>query len=253
VHAPLADAATLRAVAVFVLLCARVLPLSVVIARAGLRGVPALPAALVFVLALCLYPSAAAAAPALPSSALALSALALREGLLGSLYAFAFATPFLALAWSGALAGRMAGVAGSEAPLARLSQWFGLAAFFALGGHRVVISALARSLRSRPLSQLDALAGVGALALGSARLLADAFATALSIALPIAAVVLLVELTAVLSMRAVGAPLWQHVLGPSRALVLLAALFVFASLAGDSLPDFFSHALYDAQRLFGAP
>jgi type III secretory pathway component EscT len=249
----LADGAALQAVAVFCLLCARVLPLSLIVARAGLRGVAALPLALTLVLALCLYPSAAAAAPVLPSGLLALSVLSLREALIGLVYAFALALPLVALTWSGALAGRLSGVAGIEAPLALLQQWLGLAAFFALGGHRVVIAVLARAVSVRPLGSFDALSGIGALALGSARLVADAFASALLIALPVGAALLLVELGAVLAMRAASAPLLQHVLVPGRALLLLCVLCLFALFAIEALPDFFSRALYGTQRLLGTP
>jgi type III secretory pathway component EscT len=253
VHALAMKGVELQALAVFFLLCARLLPLSLIVSRAGLRGVPALPVALTFVLALCLYPSAALAAPVLPGSVLALSALALREALIGLVYAFAFALPLLALSWSGALAGRMSGVPGTAEPLALLQQWFGLAAFFALGGHRVVLSVLARSLVARPLSRVDALSGISALALGSARLVADAFASALLIALPIGAALLLLELAVALSVRAASASLWLHVIAPGRALLLLAVLCLFAILASAALPDFFSRALYGTQRLFGAP
>ena len=255
-HGYAQDGALQQAAAVFLLLCARMLPLAFFVTRAGLRGVPALTLALTVLLGLCLYPTAAAAAPALPSSLFALSALSLREALLGLVYAFALSLPLLALSWSGALAGRLSGVAGFEAPLALLQQWFGIAAFFALGGHRVALAVLARAVTERPLAALAGagpLSGFEALALGSARLVADAFASALLIALPVGASLLLVELAAVLSMRAAGALLLQHVLVPGRALLLLCVLCLFALFAIQVLPDFFARALYGTQRLFGPP
>jgi type III secretory pathway component EscT len=250
------SAAAAQSLALMLLLCARVVPLAWFATRAGLRGVPLLSVALTLVLALCLFPSAASAAPALPSGVWALLALSLREALLGLVYALALALPLIALTWSGQLAGRMSGVAGADATLGTLQQWVGLAAFFALGGHRVAIDVLAQGLIARPLGALSSgntLANVGGLALGSARLLADAFASALLIALPVGAALLLAELASALSVRAASAPFVSFAIVPARAALLLFVLCVVALFSLSALPDFFRHGLSGAQHLLGAP
>jgi type III secretory pathway component EscT len=242
-----------QALCVSALLCARVLPLAAVTARAALRGAPLLSVVLALVLVLCLYPSAAAAAPALPANALALLALSLRELLIGLVYALALALPLVALGWSGWLSGRFAAVPGSEAALATLQRWFGLAAFFALGGQRVALSVIAHGLSARPLGSLTVLSGTGPALLGAVRLFADAFASALLLALPIGAALLLSELGLVLSARAASAPFAQLVLPPARAALLLLVVCIGVLLLSAVLPNFFRHGLLAAARLLGEP
>lgn len=240
-----------QALCVFLLLCARMLPLALCAAQAGLRA--ATSAALVIVLAACLFPSASAAAPVLPGLSLALLALCARELLIGLVYAFALALPLAALGWSGRLSARLASAPGSETALATLQQWFGLAAFFSLGGQRVAISVLAHGLRARPLGQLSAFSGSAALALESARLFADAFASALLLALPAGAALLLSDFGLALAARAANAPFVQPLLSPLRAALLLAVLCLAMLLFGALLPELFRHGLSGAARMLGAP
>lgn len=240
-----------QALCVLLLLCARMLPLALCAAQAGLRG--ATSAALVLVLAACLYPSAAAAAPALPGISIALVALCARELLIGLVYAFALALPLAALGWSGRLSAKLASAPGAETPLATLQQWFGLAAFFSLGGQRVAIAVIAHGLRARPLGQLSAFSGSAALALESARLFADAFTAALLLALPAGAAMLLSELGLSLAARAANAPFVQPLLPPLRAALLLLVLCMAMLLLGALLPDLFRHGLSGASRMLGAP
>jgi type III secretory pathway component EscT len=240
-----------QSLCVGLLLCARMLPLALCAAQAGLRG--ATSAALVLVLAACLFPSAAAAAPALPGLSLALLALGARELLIGLVYAFALALPLAALAWSGRLTARLASAPAAENALAALQQWFGLAAFFSLGGQRVALAVLAHGLRARPLGQLAAFSSSAALALESARLFADAFATALLLALPAGAAVLLSDLGLAATARAANAPFVQPLLPPLRAALLLLVLCMALLLLGALLPDLFRHGLSGASRMLGAP
>ena len=242
-----------QAFAVFVLASARVLPLAWVATRGALRGVPLLTLALTFVLALCVYPSAAAVAPPLPLGLLALLSLCLRELLIGLVYALALALPLFALAWSGRLSGRLLKLPGAEVALGALQQWLGLAAFFALGGHRVAIAVLARGVAERPLGAIAAPAGLAVLALGSARLLADAFASALLIALPVGAALLLGELSLALAARAGSASYAGLVLLPARAAAALLLACVAVLLVSQMLPPLLRAGLASAQHLLGGP
>ena len=198
------DQAAVQALCAFGLLCARFAPLAWIVPWAGVRRGPwSLAPALTVVLALCAWPAVAAQPPALPLSPLLLAALALRELLIGAVYALALALPLRAFEWSGALSGRFAGEGGLPDVYARLQLLLGLAAFFSLGGHRVALAALAESVVRRPVGALGGGVDAAAIAFGSVRLVADAYALALLLALPVAAAVALAQIALVLSARTV--------------------------------------------------
>jgi flagellar biosynthetic protein FliR len=241
-----------QALALGVLLCARLAPLAWLVPWAAARNAPPLVSiALVAVLALCLWPAAASAAPVLPLSLLSLLVLAVRELLIGVVYALALALPLRALEWAGRFAGHFAGAAGAETAYASLQLWLGVAAFFALGGHRVAIAALVHGIVQRPIGVLSPLRDFSGVALGSASLFGEAFASALLIALPVAAALALTDLGVALAARGAAAPTLPLVLAPGRAALALLVVWITIMLLIGSLPEVFEHGLRAARRLWG--
>jgi type III secretory pathway component EscT len=227
-----------QSLAVFLLLCARLFPIAWLVPWASVRAAPAfLPALVTVVLATCLWPVASAVAPLLPSSVLALAALAVREVLLGLVYAVSLALPMYALQWSGALVGTASMSPEAEQGYATLQRALGVAAFFALGGHRIAIAALADSLARRPIGLLTPLADPSAIARGSAQLLGDAFALAVLVALPVLGALMLAQWLLSVAARAAGAGAFAFALLPLRgALVPLLVSMSFMLWLG-SAPD----------------
>jgi flagellar biosynthesis protein FliR len=247
------DAAEAQSLCAFGLLWARFLPLSFVVPWVGLwRGPWALAPALTLVLALCAWPALGAQFAALPLSPIALLALAGRELLIGTVYALALALPLRAFEWAGALSGRFAGEGAAAEPYARLQLAVAVAAFFALGGHRVAIAALADSVAHTPVGVLGAPADAAAIALGSARMVADAFALALLLALPAAAAVALAEIALALSARAAAASALALSAAPIRAGLGLAVIWMGALLSLSLLPREIERGLGAAARLLQA-
>ena len=250
-------------VAVAWLLAARVLPLIVLVPAFALRGAPAawLVTAL-FALVAALLPSAWASGVRLPPDLFSLTLLSLRELTLGTLYAVALALPFWALDWGGRLIDQLRGANPSgrgPSALGDMYLWFAVAAFLALGGHRVVIAALAHGLRSHPLGAIGALGpgdgGAGALrmlALSSTRLVADALAAGLMVAAPVAAVLVLFEVALGVVARAAPAFAGVLALAPAKGALALAAVLMASAALSESLPGVFSEALTHARRLFEA-
>lgn len=238
------------------LLVARLLPLVLLVPVFGVRGAPAAWLVTASVaLAAALLPSASASAPALPSDLLALSLLTVREVCLGTLYAFALALPFWALEWGGRLTDQWRGALpdgrGASA-FGDLYLWIGIAAFLGLGGHRVVIAALADGLRSHPLGVVASDGGLAALAMSSARLAADALAAALMVAAPVAAVLVLFDLALGVVARATPAlPGFVLAVPVKAALAIGVALMGSAVLLGQ-LPGAFTEAFAAARRLIEA-
>lgn len=247
------DAATVQALCAFALLCARFAPLAWIVPWAGVRRGPwALAPALTLVLALCAWPAVAAQATPLPLSPLALAALALRELLIGAVYALALALPVRAFEWSGALSGRFAGEGGLPEVYARLQLLLGLAAFFSLGGHRVALAALGESVLRRPVGVLAGAVDAGAIALGSVRLVADAYGLALLLALPVAGAVAFAQIALALSARAALASAAAAAAAPLRAGVGLIVVWMSALLVLSALPREIERGLAAAARLLQA-
>ena len=101
-----------------------------------------------------LMPTAIAQTPVLPTAGFVLAALSLRELLVGTIWALALALPFLAVEWGGRIADQLRGAMPSgrgPSPLGELHLWVAVVAFVALGGHHLVVAALADGLVSHPL------------------------------------------------------------------------------------------------------
>jgi flagellar biosynthetic protein FliR len=248
----LAPGALEQALAVAVLLALRVLPLVLLVPwlavpRAPLALVPAVTAVLV----LCLHSPAAASAPALPLASVTLTALGLRELLIGVVYALPLALPLRAIEWSGVLAGRGLGAPFAERALSSLLLTLAAASFFALGGHRVALRMLADELGRVPIGLLRGPADSLALVTGTARLLGDAFALALLLALPALAVLLLVELGVAVAGRSAGARNLDWLLPPLRPALWLVATWVGIALLVQTLPGVFDASLRAARALWG--
>jgi flagellar biosynthetic protein FliR len=240
--------------ALLVLLCARLVPLVWLVPWVAARGVPvSVSLALTWVLALCLWPVASASAPALTLSLARLSPLVLRELLIGLVYALALALPLRAFEWAGQLAGGASGVRGADTAYGSLQLWLAVAVFFALGGQRVAIAALADGITTRPLGTPSALSGLRAVALSSVQLLGDAFASALLIALPVVAALALADLAVVLVARAASANALPLALAPARPALALLLLWIWLLLLPGLMPDAFEQGLHAARRLWAAP
>lgn len=255
-HAWATPAEIEQLLAVAWLLVARLLPLVLLVPVFGVRGAPAAWLVIASVaLAAALMPSASASAPTLPSDELALVVLSARELCLGALYALALALPFWALEWGGRLTDQWRGALSSghgPSAFGDLYLWIGIAAFLAIGGHRVVIAALADGLRSHPLGVVSAGGGFGVLALSSAHLAADALAAAFMLAAPVAAVLALFDVALGVVARAAPAlPGFALAVPVKAALALGVALMGSAVLLGQ-LPGAFSEALAAARRLLEA-
>jgi flagellar biosynthetic protein FliR len=235
------------------LLCARIAPLSWLVPWMAVRGVPAaVSLALTFLLVLCLWPTAASAAPVLPLSAPAIALLALREILIGTVYALALALPLRALEWAGQLMGRFVGERSFEAALGSLQLSLGVAAFFLVGGHRVALRTLADAIVRRPVGMPSALHDFSGVALSSVHLLGDTFASALLIALPVAAALVLTDLALSLTARSVTAPNLPLAFAPVRPAVALLVIALSLVLLLDATPEHFARSLSAARRIWEA-
>jgi flagellar biosynthesis protein FliR len=246
-------AALSQGVAVFVLLLFRMAPLGWLVPWTSARaGAPLLALTSSVVLSTCLWTVAAAGAPALPLVPMPLLALCLRELLIGVVYALALALPLRALEWAGWLQGRFSGIPGAERAYASLQSWLGLAAFFTLGGHRLALSALADGLSRHPIGALASPGSLGAVALGSARLLGDAFAAAVQIALPVGAAIGIAELGLGLVARVAAAPGFQLALAPARAALAMFVVWIASALWLGSSSSYFQRGFAAAKRLWEA-
>jgi flagellar biosynthesis protein FliR len=239
--------------AVFVLLLFRIAPLGWLLPWTGAQAGPAsLALTSSVVLSVCLWPVAAAGAPPLPIALMELLALCLRELLIGLVYALALTLPLRALEWAGWLQGRFSGIAGAEPAYASLQSWLGLAVFFTLGGHRLALSALADGLTRHPIGALESLGNLGAVALGSARLLADAFGSALQIALPVGAAIGIAELALGLVARVASAPGFALALAPARAALAMFVVWIASAIWLGSSSSYFQRGFAAAKRLWEA-
>lgn len=207
-------------------------------------------------LVVCLLPIAATPeALALPATIAGYALLGLRELLIGLVLGVAFALPVLAVRWAGELIGVGVGGAASEhgAPWPELHGLTAAALFVTLGGHRLVLAGLARSLSRAPLA-VPALPGDASdIVLGSAALLGDAIVTAVLIALPVLLALALADALLALFGRLTALMFLPELSGASRALLTLAVVWMgLAALVG-SLPAWFDAALSRALELWSAP
>lgn len=205
-------------------------------------------------LVVCLLPSALAAPLALPDSSLAITLLATRELLIGLVLGVALAVPVLAVRWGGELIGlAIASPEESDSPYARFYGLLAAALFVTLGGHRVALSALARSLERAPLAQLSAPSDALQILTGSALLLGDAVLTATLIALPVLIALALTDLLIALFARLGSVAFLPDLAGTSRALVALAVVWMSLAALVGALPQWFDSALARALMLWSVP
>jgi type III secretion protein T len=210
-------------------------------------------------LVVCMLPVAVTPeALALPSGALSLALLGVRELLIGLVLGVSLAVPVLAVRWAGELIGIGFGSSQSqeqptESPLATLHGLFAAALFVTLGGHRVAIAAIARSLEAVPLATLTLPASSTAIVTGSALLLGQAIATAVLIALPVLIALALSDALLAWFARLSSVAFLTDLAGTTRAVAALAVVWMsFAALVG-SLPGWLDGALTQALKLWSTP
>jgi type III secretion protein T len=248
-----------------VLLAARVLPLVLVAPFLATRAAPvALRTGVGLVLVAALAPMAEAAAPPLPGGG-AIPLLAVREALLGATFAVAAAAPLHALdgagrlidGWRGASQGEVQAPGGERtSPLGALYLTVGVALFVSSGGLRLAIAAFADGLRVGPLGPAAPTAVASGtsgaaltVALGVARLVADALAFSFAVAAPAGVAVVVVDVGLGLLGRA-SPQIPTHFAGmPLRAAAGLGAALLGLSLVVDRLPAAFALAVTAASRL----
>jgi flagellar biosynthesis protein FliR len=219
--------------ALLLLTLARLVPLAL-LATSLSRGVIPLPVALSLGLSLAVALVGPAAGGAVLTTA-SLVPLVVRELCLGLAFALASLLPIAAFAWSARFAEHALG-----SPLPRVgpvATLYGLLAgfaFFALSGHRALLSGLAVTLRDTPVG--DAHLDAQGFALGVARYVGEAFAFAFAWSLPLLLSVWLAGVLFALSARALGVP--------TRAALRLPVLVVAGALMAAPL----SARLTDALR-----
>ncbi len=242
-----------RWLALGTLVAARVGPLTVILPWLALRSAPALlRAALVLTLTLALAPLTAGAVDQVPTSMAMLALFALRELVIGTLFAIAAGLPFFALGWSGQLIDTWRGSSLAEviapptgertSPLGDLLLLGGVALFLALGGHRFALMAFAEGLSAMPVGALDLGQNLGDVILETMHLAGAALAFSVAIAAPAAVAIVLVELG--LGLVARSAPQIPVFFAgmPLRAATGLFALLLAASLVIEELPAVFEDA-----------
>jgi flagellar biosynthetic protein FliR len=256
----LGEPQVLRHFSVGTLVAARVLPLVLFAPFFAMRAAPALlRTAVALALTVALEPLAASVAPPLPG-ALGLAPLVLREALVGTVFAVAAALPLHALGWFGGLVDTWRGAGQGEvalpdgertSPLGALALLLGVAIFVSLGGHRLALASFAEGLVRAPVGAAVGEAGLRAVALGAARLVADALAFAAALAAPAALAIVLVELALGLIARAAPQIPMYFAGMPLRAGVGLGAVLLSLSLAVERLPAAFRAAVGAASSLVG--
>jgi type III secretory pathway component EscT len=206
-------------------------------------------------LVVCMLPVAVTPASlAVPSDTLSLALLGMRELLIGLVLGVSLAVPVLAVRWAGELIGiSFGGSHDDESPLATLHGLFAAALFVTLGGHRLALAAIARSLEAVPLATLALPANSTAIATGSALLLGQAIATAVLIALPVLIALALSDALLAWFARVSSVAFLPDLAGTTRAALALAVVWMsFAALVG-SLPGWLDGALSQALKLWSTP
>lgn len=207
-------------------------------------------------LVVCLLPVAVlpSTLAALPDGTLSLILLGLRELLIGLVLGVSLALPVLAVRWAGELIGLSLGAPEEgESPYATLHGSLAAALFVTLGGHRVAIAGIARSLDRTPLGVLALPSQPIEIVAGSAALLGDALSAAILIALPVLIALALSDVLLALFARLGSALFLPDLAGTSRALLALAVVWMSLAALIGSLPSWFDRALAQALKLWSAP
>lgn len=246
-----------RALPVFFLLLARTMPLAWLAPWLGWRGTALhVRVAVGLALAIALTPLAVAHAPELAHGWLPLAFMAVREALVGAVFALAASIPLWALGWTGELVDRWrgspaeaSGPLDATSPLGALHVMAGVVLFVLLGGHRLALAAFADTLASAPVGAGASAADLAGFALGAGRLVTAALELAVAFAAPAAIAFVLLEIALGLAGRAgpslrvwfAGMPL-RAGLGVAIALLGIAALL-------PRLPPLFSGSIDAASRI----
>lgn len=173
---------------------ARVLPLVALAPFLGAQLPTSVRLALAWGLGVALWPLATPPAEAGP---LLLTALVLKEAAVGAAIGFVASLVFGAAH----AAGRLVETAGNVAGLASAYRMLAVVLFFALGGHRLALTALWRSYQVIPIDAFPAIGALGPAAWLLTRLTADLIAVALGLAAPVLAATLLADLFVSLGAR----------------------------------------------------
>lgn len=241
-----------RALPVGALVGARLAPLLWLAPWLGGRALPVVVRGpLLLALTVALTPHALRAAPAALPAPLAPALVA--EAVRGVVYAFALALPFHAAEWAGRLADLWRGAQGAAlvepdtgettGPLGLFYRAGTVALFVGLGGHLAAFEGLVDGLATVPPGSALRADSVAAVALGAARLAADALGLAVAVAAPAAVAVVLSEVALGLLARAAPQiPMYFAGL-PLRAAAGLAALALAAAVAWPRIADALAGAL----------
>ncbi len=254
------ETAVLHVLAVGALVAARVAPLSVIAPWIALKGAPVLVrTAIVLALTVSLAPLALELAPASLPGGWELAVLALRETLVGSVFALLSSLPFFAVDWAGRLTDTWRGASLAEviaphsgertSPMGDLYLLGGIAFFVAIGGHRLAIAAFAEGLSAVPPGTVDLAGGIPEAALSTMRLAASALAFAAAVAAPAAVAIVLVEVSLGLVARAAPQIPVFFAGMPLRAATGIAAALLAASVLVGELPLAFREAIDSAARV----
>ncbi len=250
-----------HSLAVAFLVAARLAPITVLAPWMTLRDAPATTrGAVMLALSAALAPLAAASAPVeFTGGAWVVGALALREVLLGTVFALASALPLYALDWGGRLVDIWRGASMAEviapptgertSPLGDAYLLGGVALFAVVGGHRLAFAAFAGGLSVAPVGVVPAAATVAAVAGGAGRLIASALAFGVAVAAPAAAALVAVEVSLGLVARAAPQIPVFFAGMPLRGAVGIAALLLATNLLFSHLPVDFADALATAEVL----
>lgn len=197
-----------RAILLWALVAARVAPIVQLVPYLGGKAVPqVVKMGLTLALTALVFPLvwSSGAAGALPEGALAITALLIKELLLGVTFGFVAALVFDAVRIAGQLIDNARGQTQAMGMAPQLPErvsvtgnylyQLNIVTFLLLGGHRLFIGALVRSFAAVPPQEFPPLGDhLGAMAFGVARLATDAISLGLLLAFPVIAAILLTDM-----------------------------------------------------------
>lgn len=191
------------------------------------------------------------------ASTLYLVILVCKEGLVGLAMGFMVGTVFWAMQVGGHLVDTFRGAAaaetlvhtgqGRETPTATLLLYWTVVMFFALGGHRLVLMALARSYVVLPLAELPQLDGVVALVRFCIRMAGELLLMGLALSAPVLGSLLLADLSLGWLNRFAPQLNAYFVAMPFKALLGLAVLVLVVGIAG-LLPEIVATSVRQLER-----
>jgi flagellar biosynthetic protein FliR len=183
----------------------------------------------------------------------------LRELAVGAVFAFAASLPFYAFQWAGELtdgwrrefsAEVLAPIGGERTnPLGELYLLTSVVLFFSLGGHRMVLSALAETLATYPPGLIPSNRGISETIWATVKLFANAFRFAVLIALPVGAVLAITEVAIGLLQRVAPQLISSIVTAPIQATLGIGIAMCALSYALPQLGPIFREAVKNANAL----